>query len=197
MGLTGGIASGKSEVGRLLSAKGIPVIDMDKVGKTLLDTDSALQQEILACFGEQAVTDNKIDRSKLRSLIFSSPDNRKKLESMVHPRVRREFEKKAQEEEARGTKLIVCEAALLIESGYRTALNKLTVVIAPEATRMARLLSREAVSADMAQKMLRAQVTDSERLALADYVIENNGTLETLKNKVEELLGKWKKNGLI
>ncbi|NBX77137.1 MAG: dephospho-CoA kinase [Proteobacteria bacterium] len=197
MGLTGGIASGKSEVGRILSAKGIPVIDMDKIGKVLLDSDLGLQKDILSAFGEEAKTHDQIDRNKLRALIFSSPEHRKKLEGIMHPRIRKEFERRAEEEAAKGTKMIVCEAALLIESGYRHSLDKLTVVIAPEDTRMARLLAREPVSPELAKKMFQAQVTDQQRLALADYVIENKSDFEALANQVEALLTKWKSEGLI
>jgi dephospho-CoA kinase len=197
MGLTGGIASGKSEVGRILLTKGIPVIDMDKVGKVLLDSDSAIQSDILAAFGAEAATDHKIDRNKLRGLIFSNLENRKKLESIMHPRIRKEFERRAQEEEAKGNKLIICEAALLIESGYRNSLDRLTVILAPETTRMTRLLARESVAPEMAQQMFQAQVTDRERLAVADYVIENNSDLGVLANKVEALLRQWKSEGLI
>lgn len=197
MGLTGGIASGKSEVGRILLTKGIPVIDMDKIGKVLLDSDPAIQSDILATFGEEATTDHKIDRNKLRGLIFSNPANRKKLESIMHPRIRKEFERRAQEEEGKGNKLIICEAALLIESGYRNSLDKLTVVLAPETTRMNRLLAREPVAPEMAQQMLQAQVTDQERLAVADYVIENKSNLGILAKRVEDLLQQWKSEGLI
>jgi dephospho-CoA kinase len=197
MGLTGGIASGKSEVGRILLAKGIPVIDMDKIGKVLLDSDLAIQSDILATFGEQAETNHKVDRNKLRSLIFSNLENRKKLESIMHPRIRKEFERSAQEEAAKGTKMIVCEAALLIESGYRNSLDKLTVVIAPKDRRMARLLARDSITPEMAQKMFEAQVTDQERLALADYVIENKSDLGVLPKQVEDLLYRWRTDGLI
>lgn len=197
MGLTGGIASGKSEVGRLLSAKGIPVIDMDKVGKVLLDSDPELQGQVLAAFGEKAVSNQTIDRKKLRDLIFSDPQKRKILESIVHPRVRQEFENRAADEEAKGTRLIVCEAALLIESGYRHSLDKLTVVMAPEEVRMQRLLSREPITKEVAQQMFLAQTNDLERSKLADYLIENKTDKEALSKEVDLLLEKWKTDGLV
>lgn len=196
MGLTGGIGSGKSEVGRLLLEKGIPVIDMDKIGKGLLESDPQIKKEIQDTFGEKAVTGNSIDRLKLRNLIFTNSANRKQLEQIVQPRIRKEFERQAMELESQGTKLIVCEAALLIESGYRHSLDKLTVVLASEKIRMGRLLSREPISLELARKIMESQVTDKERLAVADYVIDNNGTIQSLATNVESVLSQWKKDGL-
>lgn len=170
---------------------------MDKVGKRLLESDLVLQKEVLAAFGDKAVTHGHLDRQKLRNLIFSNPENRQTLEKLVHPRVRKEFERLANEEEAKATKLIVCEAALLIESGYRNSLDKLTVVLAPEEIRLKRLLGRESVSMEMAQQILHAQVSDEERKKLANYLIENKADLKALEKKVDQLLDKWKTDGLL
>ncbi|NBT57937.1 dephospho-CoA kinase [bacterium] len=197
MGLTGGIASGKSEVGRLLSLKGIPVIDMDKIGRTLLESDSKIKEEIVAIFGNKAMSEGSIDREKLRSLVFTDPQSRKQLEQIVQPRIRKRFQELAQKEEGKGTRLVVCEAALLIESGYRHDLDKLTVVMAPEKVRMDRLLSREPVSKKLAEHIFQAQTQDLERLAVANYLVENTGSLEDLAKAVDELVAKWKNDGLL
>jgi len=197
IGLTGGVASGKSEVARLLKEAGILVVDMDHLSKELLTNDLTLQKQVIEHMGTNILTEGKIDRAKLRQLIFSSAPKKKLLEELIHPTVRKAFEEMAQREWEKGTPIIVCEAALLIEGGYRNTLNRLIVVWAPEALRIERLMQRDHISLDLANKMLASQVSDPERLAAATYVLKNEQDLDALRKQTLKLISDWKKEGLV
>jgi len=197
LGLTGGIAAGKSEVAQLFRAKGIPVIDMDLLSRQLLDSDKSLQNEVLSAMGHEIMTQGKIDRSKLRELVFSHPEKKKVLEALIHPKVRQEFERLAEKENAGGNSLVLCEAALLIESGYRNQLDGLVVVIAPEEVRRSRLKNRPGLTDALVDQIFNSQVKDGERLAAATYVINNDSHRDTLAPQVEALIAIWKQQGLI
>lgn len=197
VGLTGGIASGKSRVADLLKKRGIPVIDMDAISRSLLDRDSELQKKVISTFGPHVLTQGKIDRSKVRELVFADPNKKQLLESWIHPIVRSEFERLALTEHQKGHHLVVCEAALLIEGGYRKSLDQLVIVLAPEAVRMKRLMERDRISQELAQQMIRAQCSDEQRKELADHLILNDQDEQALIQQVENLLKIWKQDGLI
>lgn len=187
VGLTGGVASGKSVVAKWLSELGVLVVDMDLLSKALLDSDSELQTQVIALFGESITTHGKIDRKKLRKAVFENPQKKTELEGLIHPRVRRQFEELAQKAQEEGRKVIVCEAALLLESGYGNTLDQIIIVLAPLKARLERLMARDSISQDLALKMIQAQTTDEERRKRASYLIENDSTLEELREKVEGL----------
>lgn len=197
VGLTGGIASGKSRVAELLKKAGIPVVDMDALSKSVLDRDSELQKKVISNFGPQILTQGKIDRGKVRELVFSDPNKKKLLESWIHPLVRSEFERLAALEHQSGHRLVVCEAALLIEGGYRNSLDQLVIVLASEAVRMKRLVERDQISEELAKHMIQAQCSDEQRTKLADHLIINDQDERNLTQQVENLLKIWKKDGLI
>lgn len=197
IGLTGGVASGKSRVAHLFIQAGIPVIDMDKLSKTLLETDKDLQKAVIQEMGSEILTDHVIDRGKLRKLIFSNPIKKKALESLIHPRVRKEFERLAQIEKVQGKPLVICEAALLIEGGYKDTLDRLVVVLAPEKIRLKRLMERDHIDSHLAQHMLEAQVSDEERKKAASDIINNDGDEGHLVRQVHSLINSWKKQGLL
>ena len=197
VGLTGGIASGKSRVADLLKKAGIPVIDMDAISKSLLDRDPDLQKKVISTFGPQILTQGKIDRAKVRELVFADPDKKQLLENWIHPIVRSEFERLASTEHQKGHRLVVCEAALLIEGGYRKSLDQLVIVLAPEAVRMKRLMERDRISQELAQQMIQAQCSDEQRKKLADHLIINDQDERNLSQQVDNLLTIWKKDGLL
>lgn len=197
IGLTGGIASGKSRVADLLKKAGIPVIDMDAISKSLLDHDPELQKKVISAFGPHILTQGKIDRGKVRELVFADPKKKQLLESWIHPIVRSEFERLASTEHQKGHQLVVCEAALLIEGGYRKSLDQLVVVLAPEALRIKRLMDRDRISQELAQQMIGTQCSDEQRKELANHLILNDQDERTLVQQVENLLKIWKKDGLI
>jgi dephospho-CoA kinase len=192
VGLTGGVASGKSVVAKWLSDLGVLVVDMDLLSKTLLDSDSHLQTQVIDLFGKSIITDDKIDRKKLRKAVFESPQKKAELEALIHPRVRKQFDELAQRAQDEGRKVIVCEAALLLESGYGSTLDQIIVVLAPLKARIERLMARDSISEDLALKMIQAQTTDDERRKRASYLIENDSTLQELRGKTEALLKEWR-----
>jgi len=197
VGLTGGIASGKSIVAKKLASYGIPVVDMDLLSKNLLESDPQLQKEVIELLGPSILSDHKINRKLIREAIFNDPKKKSQLETLIHPRVRKQFDTLALQAKESGKTLIVCEAALLIESGYRSQLDSLIVVLAPLEDRIARLVKRDSISEELALKMVNAQVSDSERRKLANEVIENKSTIEELEKQVDQLILKWNKTGLL
>ncbi len=197
LGLTGGIAAGKSEAARLFVQRGIPVIDMDQLSRELLDTDKRLQNQVIESLGTSFLTEGKIDRLKLKNLVFSDPQKKKLLESLIHPKVREQFEVLAQKEGTRGHKLVLCEAALLIESGYGKTLDGLVVVLAPEELRKSRLKTRDQLSDELIERIFQSQVSDQERIQAANYIIQNDSKIQTLSHQVEALLALWKHEGLL
>ena len=197
LGLTGGIAAGKSEAARLFVQRGIPVIDMDQLSRELLDTDKRLQNQVIESLGTSFLMEGKIDRLKLKNLVFSDPQKKKLLESLIHPKVREQFEALAQKEGTRGHKLVLCEAALLIESGYGKTLDGLVVVLAPEELRKSRLKTRDQLSDELIERIFQSQVSDQERIQAANYIIQNDSKIQTLSHQVEALLALWKQEGLL
>lgn len=197
IGLTGGIGSGKSEAARLFSEHGIRVVDLDKVGRELTDSNPSIQKDILSLFGPEIITNGIIDRAKVRTLVFADPNKKKQLELIIQPKVRKAFEDLCESWRKAGNKLILCEAALLIESGYRQTLDELIVVMASPEIRLQRILKRDKISPELAQQMLNSQVTDSERIQAATYLLKNEKDLSELRSQVEALIQKWKQEGLI
>jgi len=196
VGLTGGIASGKSLIAKQIAHQGILVVDMDLLSKKILDTDPELQNEVKKLFGSPILLGDQIDRQKLRNAVFNDKAKKAQLEELIHPRVKKQFEELAIKAQKEGKKMIICEAPLLIESGYRSHLDELIVVMAPLEARLNRLINRDAISEDLALKMIKAQVSDDERRKHASIVIENNSSVQDLEKKVDELISSWRKKGL-
>lgn len=195
IGLTGGVGAGKSEVARVFLKKGVPVVDLDQVGREITHSDPQVRQEILTLLGPQILTQGVIDRAKMRALVFSSPVLKEKLERIIHPRVRAVFEEHCRKAQAAGKKLIICEAALLIESGYSEILDEMVVVLAPTEVRCQRLMARDHISLELAQQIMNAQVTDTERLKAATHIVRNQTDFSELVKQVEQLISLWKAKG--
>lgn len=197
LGLTGGIAAGKSKVAQLLRNKGIPVIDMDQLSRHILDTDKAVQDQVIQSMGPSILSEGKIDRFKLKELVFFDREKKQILESIIHPKVRKQFEELAQKAGTQGHQLVLCEAALLIESGFGKQLDGLVVVLAPDHLRKARLKARDHLSDKLIEEIFQSQVSEKERLEAANYVIQNDSNLQALTYQVDALLAVWKQKGLI
>lgn len=184
-GLTGGIASGKSTAGLYFAEKGIPVIDADQISRQLSEENGAARPAIIQRFGTA-------DRAKLREIVFSTNGGdekaRKDLEAILHPLIVEQSQREMTRHVEAGARLIIYEATLLIETGrYKTLDGLLVVTSAPEEQRR-RLISQRAMSAEMADKILNAQISNAERTKAANYVIENNGTLDELREHVQKFL---------
>ena len=191
VGLTGGIASGKSTVAKILESLGAAVVDADVLSREVVEPGEEAWNEIVAGFGEQILqADRSLDRSKLRTLIFNNPEARKRLESIIHPRVRALAEKKIKEHAAAGYPVVVYEVPLLFEGNLHEWLRPVILVACDIGIQRRRIQERDRIQAGEAQKHIDAQMSLAEKRRLADYVIENNGSLEDLERQVRAILAK-------
>ncbi len=187
-GLTGGIGSGKSEVARILSQEGIPVIDADAIGHAVLEPDGAGFQKVLGVFGEHILTGGRIDRAKLSARVFADASLRQTLNSIVHPLIQNEIARECAALAGRGHELIVVEAALIGENGkIDPFLNGLILVTCPQETRLQRLVHNRGMTLEEAQRRIAAQALPESKLALCDHVIDNSGEIEATRKRVLEL----------
>lgn len=193
VGLTGGIASGKSTVSEILARQGAAIINADVLAREVVEPGRQAWTEIVNTFGTAVLQpDRALDRQKLRAIIFDDPDARKKLESIIHPQVRALAEQRIREHAAAGYAVIVYEVPLLFEGNLQEWLRPVILVACEVDTQRKRLQSRDNLSAVQAQKHIEAQMSLEEKRRLADYVIENNGSLEDLERQVQAVLEKIK-----
>ena len=193
VGLTGGIASGKSTVAEILARQGAAIINADVLAREVVEPGRQAWTEIVNAFGPAVLQpDRALDRQKLRAIIFDDPAARKKLESIIHPQVRALAEQRIREHAAAGYAVIVYEVPLLFEGNLQEWLRPVILVACDVDTQRKRLQSRDNLSAVQAQKHIEAQMSLKEKRRLADYVIENNGSLEDLERQVQAVLEKIK-----
>ena len=185
VGLTGGIASGKSAVAQMFAELGIPVIDTDLIAREIVSPGSPALREIAATFGAQLLrADGSLDRPRLRAIVFAEPERRTQLEAITHPRIGMAME--AQCRQAGGPYQVVV-VPLLFESGLDRRMNRVLVVDCPEELQLSRLMTRDGESAAHAKQLLAAQLSRADRLARADDVVDNSGSLVDARRRVTEL----------
>lgn len=188
-GLTGGIASGKSAVAARLRARGVPIIDADALSRDAVAVGSAGLARVVDEFGEDVLmADGALDRKKLAAVVFGDDAKRKLLNSIVHPIVTALTLEHAARLRDAGEPLGCYEAALIVENGVADMFRPLVVVAAPEDVQVARACARDRATADEARARIRAQMSLAEKTKVADYVIDNDGTLEDLHRKTDEVL---------
>jgi dephospho-CoA kinase len=193
VGLTGGIASGKSTVAKILEGLGAAIINADVLAREVVEPGREAWKEIVDTFGAEVLqADQTLDRQKLRTIIFNNPDARKKLESIIHPRVRALAEQRIREHTAAGYHVIIYEVPLLFEGNLQEWLRPVILVCCDVGTQRRRLQQRDGLDQAQAQKHIDAQMSLEEKRRLADYVIENNGSLEDLHRQVQAALEKIK-----
>ena len=193
VGLTGGIASGKSTVAKILESLGAAIVNADTLSREAVEPGREAWQEIVAAFGAEVLQpDQSLDRQKLRTIIFNNPSARRQLESIIHPRVRALAEQKIRDHAAAGYGVIVYEVPLLFEGNLHEWLHPVILVACDVKTQLQRLQQRDGLDRAQAQKHIDAQMSLAEKRRLADYVIENNGSLDELKRQVEAVLEKIK-----
>ena len=189
IGLTGGIASGKSAVANEFASLGIPLIDADLISRELVEPGQPALAKILEVFGPGVLDQSgHLDRRRLRELVFADPTQRRQLEDILHPAVRAELIRRSQESTGPYQILVV---PLLVENRLGYLVDGILVVDAPESTQIERLQARDSVDADQARRMLAAQAGRTARLAEADDVISNTGSLADLKAQVTALHVKY------
>ncbi|MCH8993633.1 MAG: dephospho-CoA kinase [Chloroflexi bacterium] len=193
IGLTGGIAGGKSLVSQQLVERGAVVIDADKLGHEAYRKGSETFRAVVEAFGEEVVGgDGEIDRKALGAKVFAEPEARRRLEAIVWPAMRSMMEERLAELRAKHTSVAVLEAALLIEADWLPLVDEVWLVSASPETVRQRLAERNGMTAEQAGSRVRAQLSNEERRAYADVVIENDGSLEELQRAVDE---SWSKLG--
>ena len=192
IGLTGGVASGKSEVSRRFEALGAAVADADLAAREAVALGSDGLAEVAAAFGDGLLLpDGNLDRAAMRRLVFDDADARRRLEAIVHPRVRLALQRACRD--ASGAYAIAA-IPLLAEGGGRATypwLDRILVVDVPEAVQARRVMARDRVDADLARRMIDAQATRAQRLAVADDILVNDGPLEALDAHVAELHARY------
>ena len=183
VGLTGGIGSGKSAVCRLFAQLGVPVIDADVVAREVVEPGQPGLEAIVEAFGEEVLgSDGRLDRARLRELVFSDPERRKQLEALLHPRIRAEMDRRIAAVEA--PYCIRC-VPLLVETGQSADVDRVLVVDVPVETQLRRTLARDGGRRATVQAIIDA--TRDQRLQVADDVLDNDGDLESLRRRVEML----------
>lgn len=188
IGLTGGMASGKSTVARMLAERGATVIDADRVVAGLYAADGPGTELVSDLFGDEFIADDgSVDRPALGRRVFQDDLARRRLEQGIWPLVRRRFEERAAAAEAAGAELVVLEATLLVEAGFAGAFDLVVTVEAPEEVRLARAVER-GLGEEEARARLKAQGDGAVRRAGADLVLDNSGSLERLEEEVDGLL---------
>lgn len=183
--LTGGIASGKSTIADLFAERGVPVIDTDLVARQVVLPGQPALAEIRESFGDDVFhKDGALDRAAMRAVIFADAKQRERLEAILHPRIQVETLRQANAVDGDYQLIVV---PLLVGSALRDLVDRVLVVDCHEDTQIQRLLRRDAESEQQARRMLAAQASRAERLAIADDVIDNDGDLDTTRGQVEEL----------
>ena len=189
IGLTGGIASGKSTVATILKQLGAAVINADELSREVVQPGKGAWKEIVETFGANVLqSDKTLDRKKLRTVVFDNPEARKKLEAIIHPKVRALAEEKIRELAAAGRSIIVYEVPLLFEGQLHHWLRPVILVACDFNTQRQRLRDRDQLTNTEAQQHIDAQMSLEEKRLLADYVIENNGNIEELERQVKSVL---------
>ena len=193
-GLTGGIASGKNSVAAMLKGLGAKVIDADLLSRELVEEGRPAWQEIVDAFGSAVIkADGSMDRKALGEIVFADDEKRELLNSILHPKIVEEERRRiCLIEKDAPHSIIVVNAALLIESGNHKSMDAVIVVSADEGIILKRLEHRDGLSHDESRLRMRAQSSITEKLKYADFVVENNGTMEELKEKVVKLYGEMK-----
>ncbi|MCM3717904.1 dephospho-CoA kinase [Fictibacillus phosphorivorans] len=185
IGLTGGIATGKSTASRILSEQGIPVIDADLIAREVVMPEKDAYKKIIAFFGDEILlADKTLNRAKLGEIIFNDAEKRQKLNEIVHPAVRKEMKNQAERYLSRGNPLVVMDIPLLFESKLTHMVDKTWLIYTHPNIQLKRLMERDGYTEEQALSRITAQMPIDEKKELADVVIENNETIEELKQKL-------------
>lgn len=186
IGITGGIGSGKSFFSSRLKEYGIPVFDSDSEAKKLMLVSPFIVSSLKSLLGDNVYIDGKLNKSLIADYIFSSPTNAHKINSIVHPCVKKEFLSWVNEHFNSGNRIVAIESAILFESGFDDIVDKVVTVHAPLELRISRVMKRDHTSREKVLERINSQMSDDERNQRADFVIENDG-LTPLDEQIERL----------
>jgi len=197
VGLTGGAASGKTTVSRVLKEEGAYIIDADQIARELVRPHTPAWKELIRAFGKGILReDGFIHRKKLADKVFASLRQRKLLNQILHPRIRKEMERRAEaiwqkDPEA----IVVVDAPLLVELGEHRQMDKVIVVTSTQTQQIERLKKRDGISPEEALRIFSAQMSAEDKVKLADFIIRNDGPLQETKKKAKEIFRELRKVG--
>lgn len=190
IGLTGGIASGKSVIATRFAEAGIPVLDADRLVHRAIEPGGVAEAAVAQHF-PQAVAEGRIDRARLGAIVFSDPDKLKELEALLHPLVRAEEERFIAEHKANGSKAVLLEIPLLFETGADALCDVVIAASAPEELRIQRAMKRPHMTEAKLEFILATQWRDEERGAKATHIIDTTKTIDHTYQQVDALLVEW------
>ncbi len=195
LGVTGGVASGKTTVARMIEKLGAPTIDFDLLSRIVVAPNKPAWEEILTCFGKQVLlADKSLDREKLSRIVFSNPAQRRKLEDIIHPRIFEEFARRVRHYTAREPHAIIqAVVPLLFEAHMQHLFDKILLVYIPPAMQAERLMRRDGISRELAANIINAQLPIESKKGDADFVIDNSGTLRETARQVRKVWGEIKR----
>ncbi len=198
VGLTGGVASGKTAVSEVLREEGAYIVDADQIARDLVRPQRPAWSEIVRIFGKEILQeDGSIDRKKLADRVFADPDQRKLLNQILHPLITGEIDRKTGEIAQKDPKaIVVIDAPLLIEVGYQRRVDKLMVVTSTQIEQIERVKVRDGISSEGAMRIISSQMPVEEKVKLADFVIRNEGSLAEVREKAKEVFRELKKIAL-
>ena len=185
IGLTGGIASGKSTAARMLAELGAPVVDADQIAREVVAPGQPALAELVDAFGpEILLPDGTLDRKRVGALVFADADKRRRLNAITHPRIGAATQGRLAELRAAGLPLAIYEAALIVESGLYEAMDGLIVVSCTEAQQLERLVGRDGLGEDEARARIAAQAPLAAKLAAATWVVDTSGSLAETRQQI-------------
>lgn len=185
IGITGGIASGKTTVVKHISGKGIPVVDADIVAREVLSLYPKILDYLKDRYGEKVFRDGELDRKELGRIIFSSDIDRQEYTGVIMPFIRIEIEKRLDRMESEGFAAAILDAPLLFEEGFEKDMDCTILVYAEAQVQLQRLMKRNEVTEAEARRMIKSQMPVKEKLELADFVVDNSGDLERTKEEID------------
>jgi dephospho-CoA kinase len=189
IGLTGGIASGKSTVARLFRERGVAVIDADELAREVVELGQPALAELVEAFGRSILNERgRLDRKRLAARVFTRPGERRTLNEIVHPRIAAAAAERLAQLAREGARFALYEAALLVENGLHNALDGLIVVSLPADLQHRRMCLRDGFSDEEARSRLASQGSLADKAAVATWIIDNSGSLDNTKRQVEEVL---------
>ena len=195
VGLTGGVASGKTTVSQVLKEEGAYIIDADRIARELVRPHAPAWKKLVRAFGKEILReDGSIHRKKLADKVFADLSQRKLLNQILHPRIRKEMEQKAKEIGQKDPEaIVVIDAPLLVELGDHRQMDKLIVVTSTQKQQIERLRERDGISAEEALRMVASQMPVEDKVKLADFVIQNKGSFQETRKKTREIFKELKR----
>lgn len=195
IGLTGSIGTGKSTVSKLLRERGIAVIDADLLAREIVKKGQECLNDLKNVFGNQVLTiDGELDRKKLGQIVFSDDSKLELLNSVTHPHIRRRIKAQMNELESKNNKVIVLDIPLLFEAKMEDLVDIILVVFAKEEIQIKRITERDNCTQEEAMRIIKTQISQQDKISKSDYTIDNSGTIEELKEKLNGFLEKIEEN---